>query len=127
MRRAMNMARMPLVVVALIVATCAVPAGSAADATTTFPLDHVTITVTLKGKQSGRLALRLTRGTKVYARGSKAVARPGKNVITLTATRDDFFPGRYTMRWIFKPRNGSKASQGAKIVTVNAPTTAGTS
>jgi hypothetical protein len=116
---------MPLFVIALIAAALAAPAGSAADATTTFPLDHVTMSVTLRGKLSGKLAIRLTRGTKVYARGSKAIARPGKNTITLNATRNDFFPGRYTMRWSFTPRNGTKASQGAKIVTVNAPSSTG--
>lgn len=118
MRRAPKNAGLLVVVAAMVAALLALPGASVADSTTAAqPFDHVTITITLKGKLTGRLAIRLTRGIKVYARGTKAVARPGKNVITAEVTRE-LFPGKYTLRWIFTPRNGTKASRGAKIVTV---------
>lgn len=116
MRRTWTVAAV-LATMAMLTGTLAAPAS--ADLTTSTSLDFVDVTFKLGGKRTGRLTIRLTKGTKTYANGSLARAKPGRNKVRLFTDRI-MAPGKYTLRWTFKPSNGQKSSSGRTIVTVKA-------
>lgn len=115
MRRTWTLAAVLATMAMLFTGTLAGPAG--ADVTSGTSLDFVDITFKLGGKRTGRLTLRLTRGTKSYANGSLARAKPGRNKVRLFTDRV-MPPGKYTLRWTFRPANGDKSTSGRAIVTV---------
>jgi methionine-rich copper-binding protein CopC len=103
-----------LAATAVLAMTAVAPALADVAATQTF--DFVTVNFTLKGKKSGKLAIKLTRGNRAYARGTIARARPGRNKVRCNAIRS-LSAGKYTLRWTFTPTSG-KASSGKSIVDV---------
>ena len=115
----MRTGRIYAAVLAISATIVMAPVAGAFAQTAPQALDFVTVNFTLKGTKHGKLTLRLTRGTKLYAKGVAANAKPGKNKVRMDAVHK-MFPGKYTFRWTFVPSSG-KTTSGKSIVTVTGP------